>query len=49
MEFVKVSDDRTHLIEENTGKPFYFVGANCYYLMVCTPGIPWFISHFDAH
>jgi hypothetical protein len=31
--FVRVSADRTHLCL-NDGKPWYFCGANCYYLMV---------------
>lgn len=31
--FVRVSGDRLRLVEAD-GSPFYFCGANCYYLMV---------------
>lgn len=31
--FVRVSPDRTRL-ELPDGRPFYFAGANCYYLLV---------------
>lgn len=31
--FVRVSGDRLRLVEAD-GRPWYFCGANCYYLMV---------------
>lgn len=33
--FVTLSCDRTHF--ELHGRPFFFCGANCYYLMVSMP------------
>lgn len=33
--FVQVSEDGTHFVVD--GRPFFFAGANCYYLMVRPP------------
>lgn len=32
--FIRVSEDGTRFEEGQSGRPFYFAGANCYYLLV---------------